>query len=294
VDDTAIGLLNSGLHSGLRSLPTDWCSAFGALASKLSPGRFPKSDARARRLWKSLRPEDAGDVDAAVTRIWRNAGRTMAEYSVLDRLYAEGRVQIEGVEYMEAERAANRPILLAGLHLGNWEVIAATGFALGFPGAGFFELQENRFDRRIADKARRRFGADLVAPSRVAAGRRALRILTEKKLTFLIYVDEMFQGRVSAPSFGGRRRIEGNIAHIARLARMTDADILPIYALRIGDAARFKFVVKPPIKTVRSDDRDADLAANVAAIERVIEPIVKAHLDQWFYALDFEFDAPTA
>jgi lauroyl/myristoyl acyltransferase len=53
-------------------------------------------------------------------------------------------------------------------------------------------------------------------------------------------------------------------------------------------------VIKPPIKTIRTDDRDADLAANVAAIDRTIEPIIKAHLDQWFYALDFEFDQPAS
>ena len=73
---------------------------------------------------------------------------------------------------------------------------------------------------------------------------------------------------------------------------MTDANILPVYVLRVGDAARFKLVVEPPIQTVRSEDRDADLAANVAAIERCIEPIIKAHLDQWYYALDFEFETP--
>ena len=293
LNDSAIGLLNSALHSGMRFLPTDWCSDFGALASKLSPRRFPDSDARARRLWKTLRPEAASDVDAAVTRIWRNAGRTMAEYSVLGRLFAEGRVETEGMEYLQAERAAGRPILIAALHLGNWEIIGVTGTALGFPGAGFFELQENRFDRRIADKVRRRYGADLVRPSRTAA-RQALRILAEKKLCFVIHVDEIFEGRVSAPAFGRPRKLEGNITHIARLARMTDANILPVYVLRVGDAARFKLVVEPPIKAIRSEDRDADLVATVAAIERSIEPIIKAHLDQWFYALDFDFETPAA
>jgi len=48
--------------------------------------------------------------------------------------------------------------------------------------------------------------------------------------------------------------------------------------------------VLPPLTLVETSDRDADLLENVAMIDALIDPIVRAHLDQRFYVLDFEFD----
>jgi lauroyl/myristoyl acyltransferase len=36
---------------------------------------------------------------------------------------------------------------------------------------------------------------------------------------------------------------------------------------------------------------EADLMRNIGAINAVIEPIVRQHLDQWYFVLDFEFEA---
>jgi len=36
--------------------------------------------------------------------------------------------------------------------------------------------------------------------------------------------------------------------------------------------------------------READLAANVAMINACIEPIVLAHMDQWYMQFDCRFD----
>ena len=38
-------------------------------------------------------------------RLWRNVGRTMAEYSVIDRRWEAGRMEVEGTEHADAARA---------------------------------------------------------------------------------------------------------------------------------------------------------------------------------------------
>jgi KDO2-lipid IV(A) lauroyltransferase len=294
VRDTAMGLLNSTVHTTLRLLPTDLCSSFGAVVSRSSQQRFPASDARARRLWVALRPQasEPGSVDQAMRRLWRCVGRTMAEYSVLDRFWREGRIAVTGVEHLKAARAAGSPIIVASVHLGNWETIGPTLVAHGFPGSGFYEPPENRFEHRIAVKVRLRYGAKLVFPTHVG-GREAYRLLTEiKDEVFLIYVDEMFHGRVSAPALGRARKSEGNIAHVARLARMTGAAVIPAYCVRLNDRAQFSVTFLPSINLVHSADRRGDIDANVAEIDRIFAPIVEANIDQWYYALDFEPDAP--
>src|SRR5688500_11931344 len=83
---SAKGLMKWAVHEGLRLLPIAVCSRRGALGAKTAPLRYPDSDARARRVFKRLRPEaaDPAWLDAAMNRLWLNIGRTMAEYSVLD------------------------------------------------------------------------------------------------------------------------------------------------------------------------------------------------------------------
>jgi KDO2-lipid IV(A) lauroyltransferase len=292
VRDTAMGVLNTTLHQGLKALPIDACSAFGATASALSPKRYPASDARARANWRRLRPEqsDPASVDAAMRRRWRCIGRTMAEFSVLDRLWAAGRIAVEGSEHLDALRAANRPILNVWVHLGNWETIGVTCFAVGHPGAGLYLPPENRFDHRIAVKVREHYGAKIFPPGPKAM-RAAVRCLTERKLLYVILIDETIDDRVSAPAFGRELRTDGNIAFAARLAWLTNAAIVPAYCVRLDDRAQFKVTYAPPVDLIRDGDRDAALVANIHRINAVIEPIVRAHLDQWYFLLDLEFDA---
>lgn len=79
------------------------------------------------------------------------------------------------------------------------------------------------------------------------------------------------------------------MAYVARLAVMTGAEIIPAYCVRLGDRARFKVTFLPPVALVRERSQAA-LMTNIAAINGVIEPIVREHLDQWYYTLDFEFE----
>jgi KDO2-lipid IV(A) lauroyltransferase len=290
VHDTAIGLLNTAIHQSLKLVSIDACSAFGAFISPFSAWRYAASDGRARRNWRALRPEaaDPASVDAAMTRLWRSVSRTMTEFSVLHRMWNAGRIAVDGIEHLDAVRAAGKPILVAGLHLGNWETIPVAMVALGYPGSGIYLPLENRFDTRIAVRARERYGAVLVPAGR-GAMRAALAALNGNRQPFVIFIDECVDDRVFAPAFGRPLAAEGNIAYAARLAAMTGAEIIPAYCERLGGRARFRVTFLPPASLAR-EQSDADLMSNIAAINAVIEPIVRKHLDQWYFTLDFEFD----
>jgi len=292
VHDPIAGLLNTSLHHAIKPLPIDACSAFGAMMARLSACRYADSDARARRNWRALRPErsDAASVDAAMQGLWRCVARTMAEFSVLDRLWRAGRIAVEGVENLQSVRAANKPVLLACLHLGNWETIPLPCIGMGYQVSGLYDPPKNRFDHRIAVNSRERYGITLYPPG-PGAMRGAMRTLTEKEGLFIIFIDEFLHDRVFAPAFGRPLLTEGNIAFVARLARITGAEIVPAYCIRIEDQARFRVTFRPPIALVRDGDRDAALTTNVDRINAAIEPIVREHLDQWYYLLDFTLEA---
>ncbi len=79
------------------------------------------------------------------------------------------------------------------------------------------------------------------------------------------------------------------MAYVARLAAQTGAEIIPAYCVRLDDSAHFRVHFLPPVQLAR-EGAPGELMNNVAAINAIIEPIIRAHLDQWFYALDFEFE----
>ncbi len=290
VRDPLVGSLNFTLHFGLRLLPIDVCSWLGGLMGALAKYRYLESDARARALWQRLRPNEADEAstDAAMGRLWRSVGRTMAEFSVLDRMWPAGRIDTVGYEHVAEAQASGRPIIGMGVHLGNWETIPVAALAHGFRGASIYIPPDNRIDHYIANLARDRLKGAYLKASRNAAFE-AIELLKNGQ-NLLMYVDESIRGRVWAPAFGRRLRPQGNIANIVRIARAANAIIVPLYSVRLDGGARFRVTALPSLKLVDTGDRDADLMANVAMIDALIDPIIRDNLDQWFYALDFEFD----
>jgi KDO2-lipid IV(A) lauroyltransferase len=94
--DPVVGTAELALHILMRLLPIDACSASGAALTRLTRHIYPASEARARKAWSMLRPEesDPASIDAAMDRLWCNVGRTMHEYSILDRRWAAGRIEV--------------------------------------------------------------------------------------------------------------------------------------------------------------------------------------------------------
>ena len=291
IRDPAIGAISVAILNLSRLLPITVCSYLGAIVTKLTRHLYPRSDLRARRLWTTLRPQEADpkSVDAAMDRLWRNVGRTMHEYSVLDRLWAAGRIKVFDMAHVDRARDRGQPILVATVHLGNWETVLVAGIASGHLGSGLYEPLENRFEDRIAMKMRASYGARFVAAGSNSL-RTALRELKSRKGPFIVYVDEFIRGRVQAPLFGRALRADSNIVYAVRLAMMTEAALIPAYSVRVGDSANFEVHVLPPIGLARTANREADVIENAKRLDAILAPIVRAHVDQWYFALDFEFD----
>jgi KDO2-lipid IV(A) lauroyltransferase len=210
------------------------------------------------------------------------------EFAIVDRLLGTDRLTIEGAEHLAAADAAGRPILLACLHLSNWEVI---GIALSESGqrvSSIYQPPPNRFDHRIVVNSRRRWGW-LPTPPGPGGARLAYRRLMQRQCALGIYIDECIDEHVFAPFFGRPLKLEGNIALIARLAAMTNAVVIPSYVIR-REGAHFHGVFLPPIELLRGPDREADLPENVARINATIEPIIRKHLDQWIWLFDLKIN----
>jgi len=291
VRDPAVAVIELAIYGVSRLLPINLCSYLGAIVTNLTRLLYPESELRARRLWSVLRPQEADpkSVDAAMDRLWRNIGRTMHEYAILDRLWAAGRIKVFDIEHMDRARDCGQPILVAPVHLGNWETVLVAGISSGHHGSGIYEPLQNRFEDRLAMKIRARYGARFVAAGANSL-RTALRELKSRQGPFIVYVDEFIRNRVQAPLLGRALRTDSNVVYAVRLAMMTGAALIPAYSLRIGDSATFEVHFLPPVDLIRTGDRDRDVVENAKRLDAILALIIRAHLDQWYFALDFEFD----
>ncbi len=76
---------------------------------------------------------------------------------------------------------------------------------------------------------------------------------------------------------------------LPRLHRHVRCSRYPDLLRRLGGRAQFKVTALPPLQMTRGGDRKADLMTNVARFDAIIAPIIRAHLDQWYHLLDFDF-----
>ena len=207
--DPLVGARLLAGHHGLRVLPTEAASAIGGRLGQLAgPRLHPAADRRARAALKALRPDlvpDQAALDAALKRVWTSVGRVYAEFSAEDRIWPEQRVTVEGAEHLEAAAVGGRPLIVAGVHLGNWEMLPITFGYLGYRFVQVYQPPRNRFEDRIAKNTRLRANASIGAakpgsgfrllPPSATAGPELLRALRRGD-SFMIFVDEYAGGRV--------------------------------------------------------------------------------------------------
>ena len=111
VRDPVQGALNLCAHHGLRLLPSGACSQLGAFLAPLAR-RCNAKRIFAQRIehnLKVVRPDllaDPAATERVLARWWQNVCRTYTEFSVVDRFWSEGRIEITGREHLEAALAS--------------------------------------------------------------------------------------------------------------------------------------------------------------------------------------------
>jgi KDO2-lipid IV(A) lauroyltransferase len=282
-------------HHGLRLLPTEVASAIGARMGRRGGRRRLEGSERARALFRALRPgADAEAIEALLAAHWSHVGRCFGEFAGLHRFWAEGRIEIEGEAHLRAVTEAGRPLVVAGLHVGNWEVVHAGLSGLGIRFSGIYQRLPNRFRMRIADAARNRIrqagGPGRALAPTLGAVFEAHRLLETRDSALLYYIDEYWEGRVHAPALGRSLRLDGNIMRAVRLAAATGAAVVPAYALRLGDTARFRLHFLPELPVGPAGQGRRAALADIAKLDAVVEAVVRAHPEQWFMAHVFRPD----
>jgi KDO2-lipid IV(A) lauroyltransferase len=241
---------------------------------------------RARENLKLAFPEkSADDIEEIVRGVWRNLGRTVVEYPHMDRIWDYDpakpeqfdRIEVSGIEQFNALKAAGKPALIFTAHLANWELLGVCAARYELPVAVIFRRPNNPYINRLIQRIRGENMGRLL-PSGMGAALAANRVLSEGGQVGIL-VDQHFTRGPVLPFFG---RPAHTAPTLAKLARRFDCPVHGAHVERLpGD--RFKLTLSPPLPFQHTDSRDADIKANMAMVNDMVEGWVRENPDQWLW-----------
>jgi KDO2-lipid IV(A) lauroyltransferase len=227
-------------------------------------------------------PED----EAMRARIFKEAYRHLASLSMEVTLlfgpmrrFVQSSSELRGAEHWHAAKKEGRGILFLSSHVGNWEVMAATGAIHG----GFdLMLITKRLKPAWLHEAieRGRTLCGVAATYEPKTFRDVLRQLKQNGTVGLVL--DQFVGPpvgVRVPVFGIP---VGTSMVAATLVRRTGAVILPVVNYRLPDG-RYRVEIQAPLTWVERPDLNVELAENTALYARHIEGDISAHPGQWLW-----------
>ena len=263
-----------------RLFPIDSVSDFGAAVFRLLGPLTPAHKVAERNLRIAFPHVGDAAIGQLLREQWTQLGRSIAEFTSLDRIVADtGRLEVEGVERLAEIAAGDGPVVFISGHFSAFELMPAVIVRAGIPCQVTYRAMNNPYVDASVRRNRFRYGVRLFAPKGLEGARELMRGL-ERGDSVALMNDQKFNGGVEAPLFGV-------MCHTApgpsTFALRFGIPLQPMSVQRIGDAARFKVIVHHPIRLEDTGDRAADIAAGVRRINAFMEDRIRARPAEWFW-----------
>lgn len=282
---TKAGVLNTVFHQLLSFCPSSFVSNFGewlvpsarrSYRHKIFPKRIERNfKALTAGLWRTPEEQELG-----LDRWWINIGRTISEFSIVNRLWRESRIEVEGLEHLQTVQGSGGVPIFVSMHLATWEALfVAIHTHLAGPSIGPFQPETNRFKNRIVHAIRKQRNQYLFPPGQKSAYR-LRRLMATRQYSMTIFIDEVRDKQVHVPLFGRKPPSRGNVVVAAKIANICDGTLLPTYLTRTGPA-RFKLTILPAVPKT-GEQQHYDIPETVLSLNNVFEPIVLDRIEEWY------------
>jgi len=210
---------------------------------------------------------------------WERTGRTFAETTQLDRItMASGRLEVVGLERLEAIRDGDRPVVFVSGHLACFETMPAVILAAGIPCQITYRAANNPYVDAQIRRARARYGVRLFAPKGGDGARELLGGL-ERGESVALMNDQKFSDGPEVTFFGNPVNAAPGPS---RLALRFGTVLQPMSVVRLP-GVRFRVTAHEPIALERTGDRSVDIARGVQAVTAFVEARVREVPEDWFW-----------
>jgi len=261
-------------------LPAGWQIRIGAgigwLFRKLKRREFRIAQRNLEICFPELTPPER---EVLLARHFRSVGLSVVEMGIgwfmpIEKLHQ--RVEIHGLEHLEAAQAGGRGALLLAAHFLPIEI--GVGVLEDYPGTTscLYRPQRNLMMDYLILKGRSRFAAVQIPRDNVRLLIRRLR----KNEAVLYFPDQTYLGNQSAliPFFG-----EPAMTNIAtsKIAKISGAPVLPYWFRRNTDDRSYEVKIGAPLENFPTDDAIADTQRIVSLLEQRIRETPEQYL--WIY-----------
>jgi Kdo2-lipid IVA lauroyltransferase/acyltransferase len=205
---------------------------------------------------------------------------------LMDLLWMEGRpavellaaADLEGVEHLQAARAAGRGVIAPSGHLGNWEIQAVSSVPLvGNVAMIARPLDNPALDRRLVG-LRTSTGNTVIYKQKALA--QVLKTVRAGGIVAIL-IDQNVQERDGIfVRFFGRPACTTTVA--AALALKTGCAIVPVRCL-LQPSGRYRMIYGPPVEWRGTGRRDEDVEALTQHLTSIIEGWVRETPEQWLW-----------
>ncbi len=262
----------------LRALPVEWTSA----AMGWTMGHFMPLTAKHKRALEHLAlalPElSEAERRGIARRMWNNLGRVSGEAFQIDRLVDDfSRVELPA-DFPALQAAAEKGVIAASAHLGNWEITGVLPRRFGLPFAAVYQELHNPYVERYLKAMREpAYPAGLFAKG-PDLGHRMVRLAREGVCVGMAADFRELRG-VPVTFFGQEAYGTPLPAMLARLSGR------PLYvgAILRTKGVRFRFVMQE-VPVPVTEDRDADIRQATQGMHDAFETYIRMAPDQWMWS----------
>ncbi len=253
-------------------LPPAAASSLGGWIGRHVGSRLAASRKARTHLRDSMPELTDTKVEQSIAGMWDNLGRVMAEYPHLNDIGAH-RVTLHGTEHIKDSLAQNKPVILFGAHLANWEVMAPSVYhQIGLKPGLVYRAPNNPVSDKLLDYARSLRGVLKTLPKSKSGTRQLVQALKDGE-SIGILIDQKYNEGVPVPFFG---RPAMTSPAFVQLARKYQATLIPFACVR-KPGCHFEITFEAPLNT-----DDEDMVVMRRAHER-LESWIEAHPGEWMW-----------
>jgi lauroyl/myristoyl acyltransferase len=237
---------------------------------------FIGSPASRRNVRENLSVVDVNSTNGVIFNVFRNHTRNIVEMFTSSRWETpeiQKRIDFVGREVLDSALSERRGVILATVHVGNWELAALYLSSLGYKLHVVAGIQMNRFLTEAVKETKERMGIDVINPQH--SYRKLFKALQSNSIVALLLDGDVFSGGVEINIFGARTVVPKGAV---QLSRKTGAPIIGGYCKRIG-GGRFRIYIESIVGA-----REAASLTEDESLRRIyskLEDFIRNNSEQW-------------
>lgn len=261
-----------------KLMPAHKASDIGGWLGRNIGTRLAASRKARRNIARALPDLDEASRDKAITGMWDNLGRIIAEYPHLEHL-ALDYTEISGHENLEAALENESGAIFFGAHYGNWEINAAAVLAHYDRAIDLsYRAPNNPWTDKLLMNART-LGGKLPAHAKSRQGGKNMMDAIKGGGTLGILIDQKYNQGISVPFFGIEAMTN---PFFVQLAQKYKCPLMPIRNQRL-DGASFRLNVYEPLPVFNDDGTPRAVEVVIKDAHTMLEGWIKEEPEHWLW-----------